>query len=621
MTTYFKLVKGATKIKSAPPKQKYLDPILLATGSEEDFYEVVKALDSRVNDTAWTIVYKSLLVVHLMMREGKKDVALRYYSRNLEFFSIENIRGSSGSASGDMRALDRYDSYLKVRSREFGKIKKDYVRDGYRTLKLNTNNYGNSKNKQHSINIALDHVESLEVQIQALVKNKYTQFDLSNELVLFGFKLLIQDLLALYNALNEGIITLLESFFELSHQNAERTLDLYKTFVDLTEHVVRYLKNGKTAGLKIPVIKHITTKLVRSLEEHLIEDDKTHSTFVPIDGSQGGAGATASRSIAQERLEQIREQKRILEAQLKNEQVPISPAVTTATTAQSYNPFGADSSAHTNIPIAGANQPQQTPNNPFVTQMQPQGVVPQAARTEPVTFNAPQYAMVQPVANTSPVQEPGVSAQLTGYYSINNHLTPTFTGAGFGGYSVSQGTTSGFDQQVAQSQTGSNNPFALRNPATIATGNPTQEPILNNPFSEPNFNEQNAGLPPQQQVISNPFQNQTHLQQQQQQQKVLSSTINSVMTTPTSMQGSTNVQRFDNVQFPAPYTQNLPQQLQQQQGSYAPATAAVTPIVNTTGIVQPQTIPFYPQQQQQSQTQHQGLGDRYTNGNFNLIDM
>ncbi|CAI4064044.1 Yap1801p SKDI_08G2080 [Saccharomyces kudriavzevii IFO 1802] len=621
MTTYFKLVKGATKIKSAPPKQKYLDPILLATGSEEDFYEIVKALDSRVNDTAWTIVYKTLLVVHLMMREGKKDVALRYYSRNLEFFSIENIRGSSGSASGDMRALDRYDNYLKVRSREFGKIKKDYVRDGYRTLKLNTNNYGNSKNKQHSINIALDHVESLEVQIQALVKNKYTQFDLSNELVIFGFKLLIQDLLALYNALNEGIITLLESFFELSHQNAERTLDLYKTFVDLTEHVVRYLKNGKTAGLKIPVIKHITTKLVRSLEEHLIEDDKTHSTFVPIDGSQGGAGATASRSIAQERLEQIREQKRILEAQLKNEQVPISPAVTTATTAQSYNPFGADSSAHTNIPIAGANQPQQTPNNPFVTQMQPQGVVPQAARTEPVTFNAPQYAMVQPVANTSPVQEPGVSAQLTGYYSINNHLTPTFTGAGFGGYSVSQGTTSGFDQQVAQSQTGSNNPFALRNPATIATGNPTQEPVLNNPFSEPNFNEQNAGLPPQQQVISNPFQNQTHLQQQQQQQKVLSSTINSVMTTPTSMQGSTNVQRFDNVQFPAPYTQNLPQQPQQQQGSYAPATAAVTPIVNTTGIVQPQTIPFYPQQQQQSQTQHQGLGDRYTNGNFNLIDM
>ena len=202
MTTYFKLVKGATKIKSAPPKQKYLDPILLGTSNEEDFYEIVKGLDSRINDTAWTIVYKSLLVVHLMIREGSKDVALRYYSRNLEFFDIENIRGSNGSASGDMRALDRYDNYLKVRCREFGKIKKDYVRDGYRTLKLNSGNYGSSRNKQHSIIIALDHVESLEVQIQALIKNKYTQYDLSNELIIFGFKLLIQDLLALYNALS-----------------------------------------------------------------------------------------------------------------------------------------------------------------------------------------------------------------------------------------------------------------------------------------------------------------------------------------------------------------------------------------------------------------------------------
>ena len=336
-----------------------------------------------------------------MIREGAKDVALRYYSRNLEFFDIENIRGSNGSASGDMRALDRYDNYLKVRCREFGKIKKDYVRDGYRTLKLNNNNYGNSRNKQHSINVALDHVESLEVQIQALIKNRYTQFDLSNELIIFGFKLLIQDLLALYNALNEGIITLLESFFELSHHNAERTLDLYKTFVDLTEHVVRYLKSGKTAGLKIPVIKHITTKLVRSLEEHLLEDDKTHNTFVPIEGSPGSTGAMGPKSTAQERLEQIREQKRILEAQLKNEQVAISPVVTTVTPAQSYNPFGTDSAAHTNFPMAGGNQMQQIANNPFSTQGQQQAVSSQTARAEPPTLSAPEYAMVQQTMNTS----------------------------------------------------------------------------------------------------------------------------------------------------------------------------------------------------------------------------
>lgn len=627
MTTYFKLVKGATKIKSAPPKQKYLDPILLGTSNEEDFYEIVKGLDSRINDTAWTIVYKSLLVVHLMIREGSKDVALRYYSRNLEFFDIENIRGSNGSASGDMRALDRYDNYLKVRCREFGKIKKDYVRDGYRTLKLNSGNYGSSRNKQHSINIALDHVESLEVQIQALIKNKYTQYDLSNELIIFGFKLLIQDLLALYNALNEGIITLLESFFELSHHNAERTLDLYKTFVDLTEHVVRYLKSGKTAGLKIPVIKHITTKLVRSLEEHLIEDDKTHNTFVPVDSSQGSAGAVVAKSTAQERLEQIREQKRILEAQLKNEQVAISPALTTVTAAQSYNPFGTDSSMHTNIPMAVANQTQQIANNPFVSQTQPQVMNTPTAHTEPANLNVPEYAAVQHTVNFNPVQDAGVSAQQTGYYSINNHLTPTFTGAGFGGYSVSQDTTAASSQQVSHSQTGSNNPFALHNAATIATGNPAHENVLNNPFSRPNFDEQNTNMPLQQQIISNPFQNQTYNQQQFQQQNMPLSSINSVMTTPTSMQGSINIpQRFDKMEFQAHYTQNHLQQQQQQQPQrsyYVPATAGANPVTNITGTVQPQNFPFYPQQlpqPEQSQTQQPVLGNQYAN-NLNLIDM
>lgn len=42
----------------------------------------------------------------------------------------------------------------------------------------------------------------------------------------------------------------------------------------MTEYVVRYLKIGKAVGLKIPVIKHITTKLINSLEEHLREETK-----------------------------------------------------------------------------------------------------------------------------------------------------------------------------------------------------------------------------------------------------------------------------------------------------------------------------------------------------------
>lgn len=87
MTTYHRLVKGATKIKMAPPKTKYTDPILLGTTNERDFGEIVNALEERINDSAWTVVFKSLAVAHLMIRDGDKDIALKYFSRNLDFSS------------------------------------------------------------------------------------------------------------------------------------------------------------------------------------------------------------------------------------------------------------------------------------------------------------------------------------------------------------------------------------------------------------------------------------------------------------------------------------------------------------------------------------------------------
>lgn len=79
-------------------------------------------------------------------------------------------------------------------------------------------------------------------------------------------------------------------------------------------------------------------------------------------------------------------------------------------------------------------------------------------------------------------------------------------------------------------------------------------------------------------------------------------------------------QRFDNVEFQPQYAQQ-PQQ-QQQQGYFAPVTAAVNPTINNAGMIQPQTVPFYPSQQQQLQQPQQELRtNQYTSSNFNLIDM
>ncbi|CAI4486185.1 CNB_1a_G0022220.mRNA.1.CDS.1 [Saccharomyces cerevisiae] len=564
---YTKLVKGATKIKMAPPKQKYVDPILSGTSSARGLQEITHALDIRLSDTAWTIVYKALIVLHLMIQQGEKDVTLRHYSHNLDVFQLRKISHTTKWSSNDMRALQRYDEYLKTRCEEYGRLGMDHLRDNYSSLKLGSKN-------QLSMDEELDHVESLEIQINVLIRNKYSVSDLENHLLLYAFQLLVQDLLGLYNALNEGVITLLESFFELSIEHAKRTLDLYKDFVDMTEYVVRYLKIGKAVGLKIPVIKHITTKLINSLEEHLREEtkrqrgepsepqqDRKPSTAISSISSHNNNNNDKNKSIAQKKLEQIREQKKLLEQQLQNQQLLISPTVPQ----DAYNPFGSQQQDLNNDtfsfeptqPQMTAQVPQPTANPFLIPQQQQQALQLTSASTMP-----------QP----SEIQiTPNLNNQQTGMYASNLQYTPNFTGSGFGGYTTTENNAM-MTGTLDPTKTGSNNPFSLENIA--------REQQQQNFQNSPNpFTLQQAQTTPilAHSQTGNPFQA----------QNVVTSPMGTYMTSPVAGQ----------LQYASTGAQQQPQMMQGQQTGYVMVPTAFVPI-----------------NQQQQQQQHQ-------QENPNLIDI
>lgn len=67
----------------AAPKSKYVEHILVAThAGEAGVAEIFRALTNRLRDSAWTIVFKSLIIVHLMIREGEPEVTLKYLAQN-----------------------------------------------------------------------------------------------------------------------------------------------------------------------------------------------------------------------------------------------------------------------------------------------------------------------------------------------------------------------------------------------------------------------------------------------------------------------------------------------------------------------------------------------------------
>ncbi|KAI4217555.1 MAG: hypothetical protein LQ351_000151 [Letrouitia transgressa] len=76
--SFEKSVKGGTKIKLAAPKSKYVEHILVAThAGEAGVAEVFRTLQHRLRDSTWTIVFKALIIVHLMIREGEPNVTLK----------------------------------------------------------------------------------------------------------------------------------------------------------------------------------------------------------------------------------------------------------------------------------------------------------------------------------------------------------------------------------------------------------------------------------------------------------------------------------------------------------------------------------------------------------------
>lgn len=92
-----------------------------------------------------------------------------------------------------------------------------------------------------------------------------------------AFRLLTMDLLELFKVMNEGTINVLEHYFEMSKVDAQRALNIYKTFGRQTDMVVAYLSTARQyqayTKLEVPKLKHAPTTLTSSLEDYLNDPD------------------------------------------------------------------------------------------------------------------------------------------------------------------------------------------------------------------------------------------------------------------------------------------------------------------------------------------------------------
>ncbi|ORY86263.1 ANTH domain-domain-containing protein [Protomyces lactucae-debilis] len=269
---YEKSVKGATKSKLAPPKTKYIEHLLSATrAGEAAIAEVFRGIQYRLKETTWTVVFKALIVTHSMIRDGYKNATLDYLANSHQFRITSLTTTGCSPMSEQGSSIRDYGMYLTERIKSFSNIKVDYV-------KAKNDPTGQGRLRKLSVDKGLlRETESVQKIIGPLITCRFLERDVDNEVALTAFRLLVADLLVLFQVANEGVINVLEHYFEMSKPDAERALKIYKTFVEQTDGVIVFMSLARSlesvTRLTIPNLQHAPTSLGDSLEEYVRDPD------------------------------------------------------------------------------------------------------------------------------------------------------------------------------------------------------------------------------------------------------------------------------------------------------------------------------------------------------------
>uniref|UniRef100_A0A8C6KG69 Clathrin coat assembly protein AP180 n=1 Tax=Nothobranchius furzeri TaxID=105023 RepID=A0A8C6KG69_NOTFU len=254
----------ATTHEQTAPKKKHLEYLIQATqDTNVNVPQMADTLMERVGNASWVVVFKALITTHHLMVHGNERFLQFLASRNT-LFNLSNFLDKTGSHGYDMSTfIRRYSRYLNEKafayrqmSFDFGRVKKG-AEGAMRTM---------------SVEKLLKGMPTLQSQIDALLDFDVHPQDLNNGVINACFLLLFKDLIKLYACYNDGIINLLEKFFQMKRSQCKDGLEIYKRFLTRMTRVSEFFKIAEQVGIDkndIPELTQAPESLLESLETHL----------------------------------------------------------------------------------------------------------------------------------------------------------------------------------------------------------------------------------------------------------------------------------------------------------------------------------------------------------------
>ncbi|XP_031782777.1 phosphatidylinositol-binding clathrin assembly protein LAP isoform X39 [Nasonia vitripennis] len=290
-----KSVCKATTEEMIGPKKKHLDYLVHCTNEPNvSIPQLANLLIERSQNTNWTVVFKALITVHHMMCYGNERFT-QYLASSNSTFQLSNFLDKSGVQVGAAGArvgydmspfIRRYAKYLNEKALSYRTVAFDFckVKRGKEDGTLRTMNAEK----------LLKTLPVLQAQLDSLLEFDCSANDLTNGVINMAFMLLFRDLIRLFACYNDGIINLLEKYFDMNKKQCRDALDLYKKFLIRMDRVGEFLKVAENVGIDkgdIPDLTKAPSSLLDALEQHLAS----------LEGRKGSAANTPTQSASSNR--------------------------------------------------------------------------------------------------------------------------------------------------------------------------------------------------------------------------------------------------------------------------------------------------------------------------------
>uniref|UniRef100_A0A4W5JQE6 Phosphatidylinositol-binding clathrin assembly protein n=1 Tax=Hucho hucho TaxID=62062 RepID=A0A4W5JQE6_9TELE len=259
-----KTVCKATTHEIMGPKKKHLDYLIHCTNEMNvNIPQLADTLFERTANTSWVVVFKSLTATHHLMVYGNERFIQYLASRNT-LFNLSNFLDKSGLQGYDMSTfIRRYSRYLNEKAVSYRQVAFDFTK-----VKRGSDGVMRTMNTEK----LLKTLPIIQNQMDALLDFNVNANELTNGVINTAFMLLFKDAIRLFAAYNEGIINLLEKYFDMKKTQCKEGLDIYKKFLTRMTRISDFLKVAAQVGIDrgdIPDLSQAPSSLLDALEQHL----------------------------------------------------------------------------------------------------------------------------------------------------------------------------------------------------------------------------------------------------------------------------------------------------------------------------------------------------------------